>query len=326
MRPSPIPPARRPAPPRTDRLLRHCVYMIATGKWAAGERLPSIRATRRAWGANQATVQQAYGRLQGMGLAESRPRSGWFVAGGGRVDRLSLHRYELENIHRRTADTIRERTGLSTLGVLRYLAELEEIRRREAPEIAFVECTAQQARAHAGEITSRLRVPILPLTTGALEGKRSRVPHYVRTLLTSPFHLDEIRRLFGSRAGSGPRVAAVPIEVSPEIASGIARRHGRIVLLESEDSMARHIAADASRLLGGARFEVRLLSDPSPAMKQLLGKPRGGKPPTVLLSPRLWGALTPEWREHPRVLQISFRVTEAAWPLVADAIGLPVGL
>jgi len=312
-----------PAATQAGRLVRHCIYMIATGKWRAGQRLPSIREIRREWRVNQAAAQQAYGRLQEMGLAESRPRSGWFVAGGGSVDRLSRHRYELDNLHKRTAAAIRRRTGLSALGVLRYLAELEEIRRREEPEIAFVECTASQASAHAEEIAARFRVPVLPLTTAALAGKRSRVPHHVRALLTSPFHFQEIRKL-----ADPPEVkaVAVPIEISPELLADLGKRRGRIVLLEREESMAEHIAADASRLLGGARLEVRLVEKPALAVEELVGEKGRARPPAVLLSPRLWGELDPELRDHPQVRQVAFRVTEPAWPGVAEAMGLPVGL
>lgn len=316
-------PAAGAAATQADRLVRHCVYMIATGKWRAGQRLPSIRETRREWRVNQAAAQQAYGRLQEMGLAESRPRSGWFVAGGGTFDRLSRHRYELENLLRNTARTIRERTGLSALGALRYLAELEEIRRREEPEIAFVECTDEQASAHAGEIAARFRVPVMPLTSASLSRKRSRVPHHVRVLLTSPFHFQEIRKLADP---PNLKAAAVPIEVSPGVLGDLGKRRGRIVLLEREQSMAEHIAADASRLLGGARPLVRVVEEPGPAVKEILEEKGKGSPPAVLLSPRLWGELQPEWRAHPRVRQVAFRVTEAAWPGVADAIGLPLGL
>lgn len=308
---------------QADRLVRHCVYMIATGKWPAGARLPSIRRVRNEWGANQVTVQRTYTRLQAMGLADSRPRSGWYVAGGQRVDRLAGNRYELENLHRRVVALIGEGTGLSALGVLRYLVEFEAIRRREEPDVAFVECTLDQARAHADEIAARFNVPVLPLTTGGPSGTRERVPHHVRRLLTSPFHLDEVRRL-----ADPPRllVTAVPIEMSPALADDLARTRGPIVLLERESSMADHLAADVSRLLSGSRVVVRLVDDPAAELERLLGRGDAPAKPTVLLSPRVWGSLDPAVRDHPRVRQAAFRISESAWTQVADAIGLPVGV
>jgi len=315
-----VPITSRPARTQADRLLRHCVYMIATAKWGAGERLPSIREMRRIWKTNQAAVQQAYGRLEEMGLAESRPRSGWYVTGRN-IERLAQHRSALEVLHNEILEAIRERTSLSPLGVLRYLAEVEAIRCREVPEVAFVECTVEQARGHAEEISSRFGVPVLALTTEELAGQRSGPPEHVRHLLTSSFHLQEMRRF---DAPPSLRVTAVPIEIAPSIVEELEKRTAPIVLLEQEESMAEHIATDTSRLLGGVIVEVRLVDDPSPAVRELVARPNGSECSTVLLSPRLWGQLDSRWREHPDVHLVTFEIPDAAWSQVADAIGVPV--
>lgn len=317
---SPVSP--RPATARTqaDRLLGHCIYRIATGKWRAGDRLPSIRETRREWGSNQATVQSTYRRLVEMGLAESRPRSGYYVSGGSDLERLSRHRHELENLHRRVLEALRQGTELSALGALRYVTHLEEMRQAEEPEVAFVECTATQAEDHAAEISEHLRIPVLALTTGQLEGRTGRVPHFVRRLLTSPFHLEEVRALAHP---PGRTVAAVPIEVSPEIAAG-ATGSDEIVLLEREDSMAAHIAEDAARLLPGCRVQTLLTQEPNVELERLLELAAAPPKRLILLSPRLWGEIDPAWRTDPRVRQVCFRVCSSAWPLAAEAAGLPL--
>ena len=46
----------------------------------------------------------------------------------------------------------------------------------------------------------------------------------------------------------------------------------------------------------------------------------------VLLSPRFWGMVKPKWRKHPAVLPIRFRMAEAGWPKVAEALGMPLGV
>jgi hypothetical protein len=142
-------------------------------------------------------------------------------------------------------------------------------------------------------------------------------------LLTSPFHLDEVRPL-----ADPPRltVTAVPIEVSPGLAAEVDPGR-RLVLVEREASMAAHIAADAARLLGGRAPEVRLAADAEGELRRLLGAPAGvDRGPRVLLSPRLWGEVGPAWRADPRLRQVAFRVCEPAWPQVAEAVGLPLTL
>lgn len=56
--------------------LRH---RIETGLYMDGQRLPSIRTLSRDHGVSIATVQEAYRRLEDDGLAEPRPKSGYFV-------------------------------------------------------------------------------------------------------------------------------------------------------------------------------------------------------------------------------------------------------
>lgn len=52
---------------------------IEQGAYESGVRLPSVRALSTEYGVSLTTVQQAYRWLEIAGLAEARPRSGWFV-------------------------------------------------------------------------------------------------------------------------------------------------------------------------------------------------------------------------------------------------------
>jgi DNA-binding transcriptional MocR family regulator len=52
---------------------------IEQGLYEAGCRLPSVRALSTEHGVSLTTVQQAYRWLEMSGLAEARPRSGWYV-------------------------------------------------------------------------------------------------------------------------------------------------------------------------------------------------------------------------------------------------------
>jgi DNA-binding transcriptional regulator YhcF (GntR family) len=303
---------------------RHCLYLIATGKWKTGERLPSIRAAEARWGVNHQTIQKAYRRLEEMGLVESRPKSGYYVAGRDSLARVARHRHELEHLHKKVAELIREDLGLSTLGVLRYLAQAEEIRAREEPEFAFAECTEYEAGGHAKEVSDRFDVPVLALTTGQIAGKRARIPGHVRVLLTTVFHIDELRDLGDLR---GLKVEAIPIEVSPSILASLSSSPGEVLLMERERQMAGNIADDAARMLPVLKVKTLVTADPAKALEgRLARKGVANGAPTVFLSPRVWGSLETRWRDHPRVKALEFRICESAWPQVVDALGLPLGI
>jgi DNA-binding transcriptional regulator YhcF (GntR family) len=303
---------------RAAQLARHCTYMIATGKWRPGQKLPSIRTIRQEWGLNQSAVQSAYGSLVEAGLAENRDRAGYFVRGGGETDRLSQHRRVLDRLRHQISELVRNESDLSLLGTLRYLTSIEEIERQQEPEIAFVECTRLQAESHAAEISDRFRLPVRPLVLREMEKRRSPIPPLVTTVLTSPFHLQSVKAVLGHQ---DVHLAPVPIEVSPELHVRVTALQKSLVLLESEEGMARDIARDIGAILG-RRPEIMIAEDASPILEKLLGG--GGKSaPLVLLSPRLWGTLNAHWRSHPDVIQVTFRIAEAAWPRIADECGLP---
>ena len=52
---------------------------VARGTLRAGDRLPSVRRLSEERGVSVATVLSAYAILEGRGLTESRPKSGYFV-------------------------------------------------------------------------------------------------------------------------------------------------------------------------------------------------------------------------------------------------------
>lgn len=65
--------------PLYEDLARRFARAIETGALRAGDRLPSVRALRAQERVSTSTVMQALARLEFAGLAESRPRSGYFV-------------------------------------------------------------------------------------------------------------------------------------------------------------------------------------------------------------------------------------------------------
>ncbi len=70
---------RRPGVPLYEDLARRFARAIEGGALRAGDRLPSVRALRTQERVSTATALQALARLESLGLAVSRPRSGYFV-------------------------------------------------------------------------------------------------------------------------------------------------------------------------------------------------------------------------------------------------------
>lgn len=64
---------------RYEALAHDIAESIATGALRPGDRLPSVRETRKGRGVSPSTVFQAYYLLEARGLVEARPRSGYYV-------------------------------------------------------------------------------------------------------------------------------------------------------------------------------------------------------------------------------------------------------
>ena len=303
---------------KVDALAQHCLYLIATGKWQAGSRLPSVRTAEEAWGMNRLTIQKAFRQLEQNGLVVSRPKSGFFVSDAASLSDVTRHRYVLENLLETFREIIHRETSLSPLPVLRYLGRLEELQSREKPESTFCECTLIQAQGHAREIEQRLHMPVLPMTLEQIGGKRQNIPGHVRTLLTTHFHSSELAPL----ADSSLQVIPIPIEVSPNLQERIRFSSGAVFFVERDEVSASDIAADSLEIMEQVPMEIVVSQDIEQEIAHLV---QCQTKPLILLSPRNWGAISESWRHSPLVQPIEFRICPTAWPLVAEAMGAVLG-
>lgn len=71
--------------PRYQQIARHVAELVASGAFLAGQRLPSVRDAASHHQVSVATVLQAYRSLEEHGVAQPRPKSGYFVATGGKA-------------------------------------------------------------------------------------------------------------------------------------------------------------------------------------------------------------------------------------------------
>ncbi len=311
---------------KADRVLTHCLYRIATGKWGPGEKLPSVRAAEGEWEVDRRTVLEAYRRLEESGLVTCADRAGYFVSRGSELGRISKHREVLGKLFARWQDELHAETGLSALGTFRYFAQLAAIQAGESPDCAFVECTSTQAQGHCEEIGRRLGVPVLPLTLEEIENEPEKIPASLRSLLVSSFHLGDLRRL--KRPKKIP-LLPVPIEVAPTNLPKRSKTKPSAVLFDADDEQAHDIADDLRELHPNLSLRSKALRDSSREGVEAAVKHWQSKAPSsqiALLSPRIWGRLDSKLQSNRRLREVTFRIREEAWSSIADSIGLPLGV
>jgi hypothetical protein len=276
------------------------------------------------FGASRTTVQQAYQMLVSHGLVESKPKSGYIVRRQTGNAWISRNRSELRELYEGIAETIANSTGLAPLPVLRYLARLAEIIDHDNPSCAFIECTLRQAEDHAREITDRLGISVVPLTVETVLDDDSDFPRHIRFAVTTHFHKAE---LMPFQANRDIEMVAVPIEVSPSLKKQMESTAGRVVFLETEQQMAKDISDDARQLMNDMPISTMTVDSITDSLQRLLRHPSDDSkpPPNILLSPRDWGRLDDEWRDHPRVKPVAFSICESAWDTIAEFLGMPIG-
>jgi DNA-binding transcriptional regulator YhcF (GntR family) len=308
-----------------DNLYHHLLYLIATGKWLEGTRLPSIRTAEKLFGASRTTVQQAYQMLANHRLVESKPKSGYIVKAQPGNAWISRNRSELKDLYEDFSKTILTSTGLAPLPVLRYLTRLAAILDHESPSCAFIECTDSQADDHAREIKDRLGISVLPLTVDEVATDGSDLPRHIKFAITTLFHQVELSSL---QSRHGIEMIAVPIEVSPVLKEQVASLKRRIVFLETEGQMAQDISDDARQIMNDMPISTMTVECIADSLSELLGQPSPNDTDegvTVMLSPRDWGRLDDKWRGHPHVRRVAFSICESAWDTIAEFLGMPIG-
>lgn len=317
----------RAARSKIDWVVSDCLYRIATGAWPPGSRLPALRSATDLWSVNEVTCLRAYRRLIALGVVESRPRSGYFVADAEPVSRLSRHRTDLERLYESFQRQVRARTELSVVGAARAIAQLAELKAIGHPECAFAECTHFQAAGHAQEVATRLGISCLSLTTGDIDGRTDRIPPQVRTLLTTHYHFRELTGLGRSRH---LRVVPVPIELSPKFVAEVKATPAKeVIVLALAGPLAKSIAADLRARVGRRDLRFRSRGTSIATLHGLLGDLLGAAPATrrmAILSTSLWSGATHKWRDRSDVRPFVYQILESAWPDLADAVGMPLEL
>ncbi len=310
-------------------------YEIATGRVRAGETLPPLRAAADRWGVNLHTVRQAYLELAEMGLVRiSRPRGAVVLeaaagpGGAGAAARRFAARVAREG---------REKHGLSAAALAGLIGEVDGAGARhtavgddraniESAPMHVIECSDTQAADLAAQVAERFAVEARPWCldrAGALPDG---------ALIATYFHYNDLRRRAPERMAGTRGIRFVAIRVDPALGARVKRvagtgragapgapERGRIWLVEQDEQSARTIAADVRVAVG----EAENIS-PAPLVVERAGAAleRAGARDALLMSPRMWGALTPEQRRDRRVLEVRYLIDEEDLERIGADLGL----
>jgi len=297
-------------------VVQHCIYEISTGKWRAGEKLPSVRKAEKMWGVNRLTVLSAYRELLEMGLVISEDRRGYFVAAHAESKETKDQRDQLDDLYKKAVKLIKSSTSYESHAVLKYFASLAEKENNLHPEVAFMECSEFQAKGHAEEIRSKLNVCIQPVLLDH-ELQKQELPSNIRTLLTTGFHILEVKEI-GKRLNLD--VVNIPIKVDAGLFENISTNFNAATVFELEEAMSRDIFNDVKALTKNVPLNEKIVQDVNGEIEDFLN----ARPyEIILLSPRVWGQTAKKWRENPRVHLIKFSIQENSWPTIVEAVKLP---
>ena len=86
----PVPPPPEPAQPLYQQIAQALAQLIHGGSFKTGQRLPSVRETALTRGVSISTAMQAYRQLEEEGLAQARPKAGYFVRRPQRIAQPGL--------------------------------------------------------------------------------------------------------------------------------------------------------------------------------------------------------------------------------------------
>lgn len=183
-------------------LKRQIDHLVKMGIWPAGMQLPTERELAEILGVSRNTVSAAYKELEAEGVLVSQQGRGTFVTSSeatttmGRQERLAQM---LDAVINESLDLGVDLDTLATLSRQR-IEERRELLGRV--KVAFIECNREQLDYFTKELELGSGVSIVPILLSDLEADAN---HMLAELMgmdlvvTTFFHLDEVRELMGGR-------------------------------------------------------------------------------------------------------------------------------
>lgn len=255
---------------------RRIESFISGGQWGKGQRLPTERALATELGVSRNTVSLAYRQLEAEGLITSRQGRGTFVAEADDLMRLENKRERLNRIIDAAIEDVLS-LGVNLDEFLTVVSRRVEDRRKMLSDvkIAFVECNREQLDYFSKELELGTGVKVMPVLTDDLFGGNAEARDIVSRsdmIVTTFFHLDEVRSSFPERAED-----TLGIALDPDIESivRIARlpAGSRVLLVCISERFAERIRKSMD-LAGITELNVEVATDrdPSVIQEKLKGK------------------------------------------------------
>lgn len=232
--------------PRYRQVKEQVARQIREGKWQTGDRLPTERELAAQLSVSRNTVAQAYRELEAEGWLVSWQGRGTFVADIDQMQRAAERRTQLI----RRIDALLEESfelGFTLDELLDLVKERasEQASRLATATIYFVECNREQADYFSKQLHQAANVRIEPML---LEEVRKATPEVCQRLeravlvITTFFHLDEVRRLM---AGRDAQVLGIALDPKLSTITKVARipTHKRIGLVCLSQNFAYKVRA-----------------------------------------------------------------------------------
>ncbi len=205
---------RKDGAPLYLQVKRQIEQKIRLGVWPKGTRLPTERELSRDLGLSRNTVSAAYRELEAEGVISSRQGRGTFVSESERLLQRDGTRERLV----KAIDACLEETLTLGFSIDEFLSMAEQ-RARQKKElfrrvrVAFVECNREQLDFFSRQLELGAGVAVMPIlidqVRSNVESARERLAH-ADVIVTTFFHLDEVKSFVGERAGEVLGIALDP--------------------------------------------------------------------------------------------------------------------
>ena len=239
------------------------------GELRPGHRLPSIRGLEAKLGINRNTVRRAYLDLQGEGLLIVRQGRAPEVAPGPARRGRRVQALPAAELARKMVREIESR-GLDVIEFVSSFRQAASDHDSRHPKCAFVECSRHQADDLAQAIGAAWRRRVIGVDLEGLRREPGRIPPSVRHVLTTTWHLAEVRRLLGGRSRPARPLPSRPLQVR-EVTLRLTREsvEGIRRLAHLETGL---ILRDAESIPGYKQMIRRMVEVKGPVRAALVGK------------------------------------------------------
>jgi DNA-binding transcriptional regulator YhcF (GntR family) len=181
-------------------------YQISTGTLRYKQQLPTVHGLAKQIGINFETVRKAYKELESEGLVATKRGVGTYVSGSAVSKQLTRIVDSKPEAVESIRTSIREslQTGATPAAIKQMIDEVhsELVRENNSWFVSFAECNWFQAREVSEVLKGVLGLDVRPILLKDLRNEIEKHGEHDRRMsavITTGFHIDEVRRTIGDR-------------------------------------------------------------------------------------------------------------------------------